>query len=146
MSIRNSISKRRALVILNYLCLFALIAALYTGETRGDSTFIVAVVIGAALLYLLSLVFLYARTQLWWMTHTKIDNLDERQQAITHSSLRRAYGIYTVLSLALLLVIILAARASGRGYDPNLIAAFAALLYLAHTLPGAILAWREKEV
>jgi hypothetical protein len=47
-----------------------------------------------------------------------------------------------VLSLALLFIIALAAQ----DYDPNLIVAFAALHYLAHTLPGSILAWREKEV
>ncbi len=142
MSIRASQSKRRALVVLNYFVLFALIAVIYTGEMYGESTFIQVAAICLVLLAVLSFVFLHARTRLWWLTHTKIENLDERQQGITHESLRTSYGIYTVLSLALLLIIALAAQ----DYDPNLIVAFAALHYLAHTLPGSILAWREKEV
>lgn len=142
MSIRASQSKRRALVVLNYFVLFALIAVIYTGEMYGESTFIQVAAICLVLLTVLSFVFLHARTRLWWLTHTKIKNLDERQQGITHESLRTSYGIYTVLSLALLFVIALAAQE----YDPNLMVAFAALLYLAHTLPGSILAWREKEV
>ncbi len=142
MSIRASQSKRRALVVLNYFVMFALIAVIYTGEMYGGSTFIAVAAICLMLLTVLSFVFLHARTRLWWLTHTKIENLDERQQGITHESLRYSYGIFTVLSLALLLVIALAAQE----YDPNLIVVFAALHYLAHTLPGSILAWREKEV
>ena len=142
MSIRASQSKRRALVVLNYFVLFALIAVIYTGEMYGESTYIIVAAISLTLLTVLSFVFLHARTRLWWLTHTKIENLDERQQEITHESLRTSYGIYTVLSLALLFIIALAAQ----DYDPNLIVAFAGLHYLAHTLPGAILAWREKEV
>ncbi len=142
MSIRASQSKRRALVVLNYFVMFALIAVIYTGEMYGESTFIAVAAICLMLLTVLSFVFLHARTRLWWLTHTKIENLDERQQGITHESLRTSYGIFTVLSLALLLVIALA----NQEYDPNLIVAFAALHYLAHTLPGSILAWREKEV
>ena len=142
MSIRTSQSKRRALVVLNYFVLFALIAVIYTGEMYGESTFIIVAAICLTLLTVLSFVFLHARTRLWWLTHTKVENLDERQQGITHESLRTSYGIFTVLSLALLFVIALAAQ----DYDPNLIVAFAALHYLAHTLPGSILAWREREV
>ena len=142
MSIRASQSKRRALVVLNYFVLFALIAVIYTGEMYGESTYIIVAAISLTLLTVLTFVFLHARTRLWWLTHTKIENLDERQQGITHESLRTSYGIYTVLSLGLLFVIALAAH----DYDPNLIVAFAAMHYLAHTLPGAILAWREKEV
>jgi ABC-type Fe3+ transport system permease subunit len=142
MSIRASKSKRRALVLLNYFTMFALIGVIYTGEMYGESKFIGISAICLMLLTVLSFVFLHARTRLWWLTHTKIENLDERQQGITHESLRYSYGIYTVLSLALLFVIALAAH----DYDPNLIVAFAALHYLAHTLPGSILAWRQKEV
>ena len=142
MSIRTSQSKRRALVVLNYFVMFALIAVIYTGEMYGESTFIAVAAICLTLLTVLSFVFLHVRTRLWWLTHTKVENLDERQQGITHESLRTSYGIFTVLSLALLLIIALAAQ----DYDPNLIVVFAALHYLAHTLPGSILAWREREV
>ena len=142
MSIRASQSKRRALVVLNYFVMFALIAVIYTGEMYGESTFIIVAAICLTLLTVLSFVFLHSRTRLWWLTHTKVENLDERQQGIAHESLRTSYSIFTVLSLALLFIIALATQE----YDPNLIVLFAALLYLAHTLPGSILAWREKEV
>ncbi len=142
MSIRASKSKRRALVIVNYLAIFALIAVIYAGEMFGESTYTGVAAIILMLFTVLSFVFLHARTRLWWLTHTKVKNLDERQQGITHESLRYSYSIYTVLSLALLFIIALAAQ----DYDPNLIVVFAALHYLAHTLPGSILAWREKEV
>ena len=143
MSIRASKSNLRSFVILNYFSMFALIAVIYAGEMYyGGTTFIAVAAISLMLLTVLTFVFLHARTRLWWLTHTKIENLDERQQEITHESLRTSYSIYTVLTLGLLFVIALIAH----DYDPNLIVAFAALHYLAHTLPGAILAWRQKEV
>jgi hypothetical protein len=142
MSIKASKSKRRALVVLNYLTLFALIAVIYSGEVYGESAYTAPAAIGLVLVAVLTFVLLHARTRLWWMTHTKIENLDERQQGITHESLRCSYGIFTVLTLALLFVIAIVAM----DYDPNLMVAFAALQYLAHTLPGSILAWREREV
>jgi len=142
MSLRTSQSKRRVLVVLNYFAMFALIAVIYAGEMYGASKFTGVAAIVLMILMLLTFVLLHARTRLWWMTHTKIENLDERQQEITHESLRYSYGIFTVLSLLLLLIIALAAQK----YDPNLIALFAGLHYLAHTLPGSVLAWREREV
>ncbi|MFH1686611.1 MAG: hypothetical protein ABIE70_03715 [bacterium] len=142
MSIRASKSKRRALVVFNYLAVVALMAVIYAGEVWGEGRYTAAAAIVLMVATVASFVFLHARTRLWWMTHTKTKNLDERQQGVTHESLRYSYAIYTVLSLALLLIIALVAQ----NYDPNLIVLFAALYYLAHTLPGSILAWREKEV
>jgi len=142
MSVRTSKAKRRALVIVNYFTLFALIGTIYAAEMYGGSNAMAISIWALVIVAILTFVLLHARTRLWWMTHTKIENLDERQKEVTHESLRYSYGIYTVLSLVLLFVIALAAG----DYDPNLIVAFAALHYLAHTLPGAILAWREREV
>ena len=82
MSIRASKSKRRALVLLNYFSMFALIAVIYTGEMYGGSTIIAVAAISLMLLTVLTFVFLHARTRLWWLTHTKVENLDERQQVL----------------------------------------------------------------
>lgn len=142
MSINESQSIRRALVVLNYICMFAVITLIYIGELYGDPIILQVGIWVMVAITVSSFVLLHARTRLWWMTHTKIENLDERQSAVTHESLRYSYGIFTVLSLALLLIIALAAQE----YDPNLIALFAGLMYLAHTLPGAIIAWTQREV
>ncbi len=69
------------------------------------------------------------------------DILDERQTLVTHESLRLSYSIFSVIVLCLLLY--LGLRNSG---DAMLMLTFAMLLYLAHTLPSSVLAWREREV
>jgi hypothetical protein len=85
---------------------------------------------------------LHVKTGLWKLVHADVGKLDEREVQVTLESLRRAYSIFTVISLAILLVLAVMTD----HHDSMLILVFVTLLYLAHTLPSAVIAWRQKRV
>lgn len=134
--------KRRIAVIINYGCILLFLVLFYIGKYYGWTIPIIIGVVVTAVAGLISFIILHVRTSLWKLVHAKVDKLDERQIQLTLESLRYSYGIFTVISLLVLMCIALLA---GR-LDSTLILVFASLLYLAHTLPSSIIAWTEKEV
>jgi ABC-type Fe3+ transport system permease subunit len=128
--------------VINYAALVMFLLLFSAGERSGWTGLVIGATLVSLALALISFVIVHIKTRLWKLVHTKEDRLDERQIQVTHYSLRYAYGIFSVISLAVLLVLALLAGRS----DSVLIMVFACLLYLAHTLPSAILAWTEKEV
>jgi len=135
-------SNRRIGVIINYACVLLSLVFFYFGKYNGWTDMMTVVTILVLVSALVSFVVLHIKTHLWRLVHTRADKLDERQIQVTHESLRYAYGIFSVISLLVLLVIALLAGEN----DSMLILIFASLLYLAHTLPSSIIAWTEKEV
>ena len=133
---------RRLTVVVNYLSIAALLALFYVMKYHGWSVPVGVVILIVAIIALVSFVILHIRTRLWKLIHTKAENLDERQLQVTHESLRYSYGIFSIISLLILMGIAL----MGGHHDSMLMLVFASLLYLAHTLPAAIIAWMEKEV
>ena len=133
---------RRLLIAVNYLCVVLLLVLYAVGKYLGWSLPVAIALTAVVVILLVSFVLAHIKTRLWRLAHTKAENLDERQIQVTHESLRYSYGIFTVISLAILLII---AVMSG-GDDSMLILIFASLLYLAHTLPSSIIAWTEREV
>ncbi len=142
MAIETSKSTRRILITVNYLCVVLLLVLFAVGKYLGWSLPVAIALVAVAVILLISFILAHIKTRLWRLVHTKAENLDERQMQVTHESLRQSYGIFTVISLAILLII---AVMSG-GDDSMLILIFAGLLYLAHTLPSSIIAWTEREV
>ena len=133
---------RRLLIAVNYLCVVLLLVLYAVGKYLGWSLPVAIALAAVVVILLVSFILAHIKTRLWRLAHTKVENLDERQIQITHESLRYSYGIFTVISLAILLII---AVISGDD-DSMLILIFASLLYLAHTLPSSIIAWKEREV
>jgi len=134
--------KRQLAVIINYGCIVLFLLLFYLGKRAEWSIPILAGMVVMVLIALVSFIILHINTRLWRLVHSRPDNLDERQMMVAHESLRYSYGIFAVISLAVLLVI----AVLGGWWDSLLILIFASLLYLAHTLPASIMAWREKEV
>ena len=135
-------SNRRIAVVVNYSCVVLFVILFCAGHYFGWNPLVVAGIIAASIVTLISFILLHIRTRLWKLVHTKIEDLDERQVQVTHESLRRSYTIFSVLSLVVLMCLALL----NAGRDSILIIIFAGLLYLAHTLPASIIAWREKEI
>ena len=133
---------RRLLIAINYLCVVLFLVLFAVGKYLGWSLPVAIALAAVVVILLVSFILAHIKTRLWRLAHTKAENLDERQIQVTHESLRYSYGIFTVISLAILLII---AVMSG-GDDSMLILIFASLLYLAHTLPSSIIAWTEREV
>jgi len=141
MRLEQSKPKRRVAVIINYGCagLFLLLFAL--GKYNGWTPLLLIALAATLAVLLASFLRLHIRTRLWWLVHTGAEHLDERQVQATHESLRVSYGIFSVIVLCILLYM-----GVRNTEDSMLILVFAVLLYLAHTLPSSVLAWREREV
>ncbi|MEA3296685.1 MAG: hypothetical protein U9R56_02340 [candidate division Zixibacteria bacterium] len=135
-------SRRRLAVVINYLCIALFLILFNIGVYYGWSIPVIAGVIVSVAVAMVSFIVLHVKTHLWKLVHTKADKLDERQIQVTHESLRYSYGIFSVISLLVLMCTALIVDK----YDSGLIMIFACLLYLAHTLPASVIAWTEKEV
>lgn len=133
---------RRMLVVINYFCLVLFLLFFHIGETYGWNSPVIAALVVSFIIALASFIFVHIRTRLWKLVHTGTENLDERQIQITHESLRYSYSIFTVISLLFIMYLVLI----DRGNDPVVTLIFASLLYLAHSLPSSILAWKEKDI
>jgi len=132
---------RRASVILNYLSVAAIAVVVDMQHVLGwGTTLVVLAVCAATALGLATFLRVFWRTSLWKITHAGFGHLDERQVQVVYESLRNSYSIFAIVCLAILYLNAVVAE----GSIPILVAA--AVLYLAHTLPAAVVAWTEKEI
>jgi hypothetical protein len=133
---------RRIGVLINYAALsFILLFGVFSGSSGWTDAFRLAFWV-AVLAVLITFLPLHLRTGLWRLAHARADTLDERELQQNLNSLRYAYLGFSIASLLVLLTLILL---EGAGQIQMLIV-FWALLYLAHTLPSAVLAWRLTRV
>jgi len=143
MSIRESRAKRRIGVIVNYASLFLFLVFYYLGFIRGWNVAFTA----SALVFLAvsvgSLIVVHVNTGLWKLGHSEVGKLDERQVQVTHEALRRSYSFFSVICL---LIMLFNAVTGYRGYYLFDAVLPVSLLYLAHSLPSSVIAWKEREV
>ena len=147
MTTGNSNPRRRGTVAVNYLSLVLMNVCFYFVWVRADMPLIVhAAVIGAFIVVVVTFILAYWRTGLWQLTHANSDVLDERELEITHDALSRSYSWFSVICLAIMMTHAVAYKMiPGLGFALS-VPLVASLIYLAHTLPGAVLAWTETEV
>jgi hypothetical protein len=125
----------------NYLCVAAIAFLVHVGALCGwDIRLRLTGIAVSAVLGLVTFYRVFWRTRLWQLAHASFARLDERQVQVMYESLRRSYWMFTILCL----VVVYVNAVAERGHVPILVAG--CILYLAHTLPAAVLAWREKEV
>lgn len=144
-------NKRRIFVVLNFFFMIFFIVFFIRGEYTSWNLGLIMVVSISFLIFIFSIVILYGRTNLWKLTHTKTDELDEREIYITHQAFRKSYEIFGVLSLILLFFIFFTVRYSfftltPRGHYSLGLILLMALNYLFNIIPAAILAWTEKDI
>jgi len=140
---RLSLMNRRVLVAANYVAVISVLVFFHIGETRGWEPVVASVTIIGFLIALISFVFVHLKTHLWQMSHAKPDKLDEREFQVIHGALGHSYSIFVIVCIITLYVLTLA-EIKGAGTLGVLLPG--SLLYLAHSLPSAVLAWTEKEV
>jgi hypothetical protein len=134
-------SRRRQLVTANYASLCAVVLLVYAGKAYGWSAPLkIGTIVAALALLVATFIGVYWRTRLWHLTHSSISRLDERQVGVVYESLRLSYTVFSLLCLVVLYVNAVAAR------GPISVLVAGGLLYLAHTLPAAFVAWTETEV
>jgi hypothetical protein len=134
-------SQRRLFVVINYVSLGAIAFLVHMGDAYGwDARLRLVGILAALAVLVMTFVAVFWKTRLWQMVHTSFQKLDERQIQVMYDSLRHSYSVFAVLCLVVLYVNAVAER----GHIPILVAA--AILYLAHTLPAAFVAWTEREI
>jgi hypothetical protein len=129
---------RKLWIIVNYLSIILVLGFFYTGKYYGWPAFAIVGEAVSFLLFIFSFVKVFIKTKLWKLAHTSDNNLDERQLQVMLSSLRYSYSAFTIFTL----VIIYGFAIAEQGPIDVVIAA--CLLYVAHTLPAAIVGWKEK--
>jgi hypothetical protein len=138
---------RRAWMLVNYLCLFIMNVCFYFVAQNEDMTHAVDAL---GILAFVGVVFTFRKvhwkTGLWKLTHAKTETLDERQVQVTHIALGRSYAWFSVICLAIILFHAIVYRLLPGVNFIITIPLAGSLIYLAHTLPGSVLAWTEAEV
>ncbi len=140
MEAKNSMSRqnRRIWILTNYLSIVFILSFFYAGKYFNWPLLIIVGQAASILLLIASSFLLFSRTPLWKMSHTSNDNLDERQQQVVLTSLKYSYSIFTIVVLLIVYGFALAE------HGPIDVVVAACLLYFAHTLPSAIVGWKEK--
>lgn len=132
-------SARRFWVIINHISIILILAFFYNGRSVGWSNTFTAAIVIVLILLIISFIYAYGITNLWKLVHTASKKLDERQIQIVHKALQISYSIFVIFCL----LIIYGYAVVEKGPIDVILAIL--LLYWAHTLPAAILAWTEKE-
>jgi hypothetical protein len=89
----------------------------------------------------------FGRTGLWSLTHAKPNTLDERERAVTHQALATSYSWITIIMMIAIYLIFLSHDQMFARYlawtKPIAPVLGMALIYVAHTMPAAILGWKQ---
>jgi hypothetical protein len=147
MNHRNPLFKQRFYVLLNYsICILMFV---WLSAATGNSNklpwllaMLLSLVVGGFSFYII-----HIKSDIWKLTHKRTAQLDERELKLTQEALSKSYSLFTLICLLAFYLILLAYK------DPlnysfasfkSQLALFAFLMiYVAHTLPGAFIAWKN---
>ena len=139
----QSFKTRKLLIATNLIALLTTIVFFETFKELLKSTERLALLGGImAVLLLVIAITYYAgfyKTRLWQFIHISNKKLDEREIQVINSGLKYAYAIFTITVLTVVYGHTIAE------ININAITA-AALVYLAHIAPAAVIGWREKDI
>ncbi len=137
---QNLRKQNRVWILLNYLSLIAGMLLFYTVKIYHWPLSYLLLEIVILAIFLISLNKAFIVTKFWKIVHTSSKNLDERELQLVLNALRYAYGIFTVICLVIIYAFAIA------DYQPIDVILAGGLLYLAHTLPAAIVGWNEQAI
>lgn len=129
---------RRLAVLINYFSIIVILALFYIVRLGILKTVFIAFEIIPLIAILLSFRHAFVKTDLWKMTHASYKKLDEREIQVVFKATSISYSLFAIATLVIIYIFIL----SGLGQIDALLAV--CLLYIAHILPGSVIAWNEK--
>ena len=135
---QNFRKQNRYWISLNYLSLIAALVFFYTGKYFQWPISSVIFEIGSLSIFIISFIRVFIKTKFWKLVHTSYKNLDEREMQVILNALRYAYSIFAIICLIIIYAFAIAE------YHPIDVLLAGGLLYLAHTLPAAIVGWNEN--
>ena len=132
--------RRRISVIINYFSILLILTIFYIIKLGLLNKAFLTLEIIPLITIIISFRNAFGKTNLWKMTHSSFKNLDEREVQVVYKATSISYSLFVIITLVIIYTFILI----GMGNIDALLAA--GFLYVAHTLPAAIIAWNEKEV
>ena len=135
---RSFRKQNRSWIILHYFSLISVLVFFYTGKYLHWPIFTVIFTIVSLLILIVSFFKVFIKTKFWKMVHTSNENLDEREMLVVLNGLKSSYSIFTITCLIIIYSFALT------GYHQIDVLLAGALLLLAHTLPAAIVGWKEN--
>ncbi len=135
---QNFKKQNRYWILLNYISLIAVLVFFYTGKYFQWPISSVIFEIGSLSIFIISFIRAFIKTKFWKLVHTSSKNLDEREMQVVLNALRYAYSIFAIICLIIIYAFAIAE------YHPIDVLLAGGLLYLAHTLPAAIVGWNEN--
>ena len=125
-------------MLMNYLSLiFIVITFQYLKDIDWTWVFITSEVFFITL-FIISFYFSYFKTGTWSFVHRSLEKLDERELKIVGKTSRLSYAIFTIVALAIMLVL------SVTEWRINIIFTVA-LIYFAHILTASILVIKNRK-
>ncbi|MBD3415324.1 MAG: hypothetical protein GF421_12955 [Candidatus Aminicenantes bacterium] len=102
-------------------------------------------------LLLWSMIKIYFKTGVWSFVHRKSEHMDERELTVARKSLQKAYSIFAVVVLSLIVLSLLSITIFDSGTfiaenTSGLWIVVAGLIYLAHSLPAAVIVLQESRL
>jgi len=137
---QNFRKQNRYWILLNYLSLIAVLVFFYTGKYFQWPILSVIFELGSVAIFIISFLKAFIRTKFWKLVHSSYKNLDEREMQVVLNSLKYSYSIFTIACLIIIYTYAIIE------FHPIDILLAGGLLYLAHTLPAAIVGWNEKYI
>jgi len=136
---------RRVQVTVNYAALLLMNIAFYF-VYKGRNASHIYDVIGLISIVVVGVTFrsVHWKTGIWKLTHARSKELDERELSLTHWALSQSYAWFTVICLVIMLAFALSSRMNICPQYTISIPLVGSLIYLAHTLPGSMIAWKGE--
>ena len=132
--------KNISAVIINYVSLILMLVIFYTVKLLDCNKIFIIVEVLPLIAIIISFNFAFNKSGLWKLVHRSQKKLDERELQIVHTAIKYSYSIFVIISLVLILLF---AVAEGKPIDMLLVTS---LIYLAHTLPAAVITFSGEEI
>ena len=131
---------RRINIILNYVMLVSILSFFELMRCQGFTLWIITAMVVSLILFIITFINSYNKTDVWRLIHKPSKDLDERENQFALKVTRTAYAIFSIIAILLIYFQIL--------FNINCINVFnaAGLIYFAHILPCSIAAWSMKQV
>jgi len=138
---------RRIQIAVNYAVLLLMNIAFYFVYVDKNASHIYDVV-GLISIIVVGVTFrnVHWKTGIWKLIHTKSKELDERELSLTHWALSQSYGWFAVICLVIMFALSLFSRMNICPQYSISLPLVASLIYLSHTLPGSMIAWKAGKL
>ncbi len=133
-------SINKSAVVINYVSVILMLVIFNAVHWLGLNKIFLIVEFIPLIAIIISFNFAFKRSGLWKLVHRSQKKLDERELQLVYKAVKYSYTMFVIISLALILLF---AVVEGRPIDMLMATS---LIYLAHTLPAAVITFSGEEI